>query len=327
MPSVEETIAEIVEAPTWDQRVVRIRLVPQRHGTADHPTIYAAIARYLYVPHLAPDFAYVHIPAFYDLDYFQDVYREAAGDTAGFTVITTADLAPVLENDPRTLLIFRTMLGLTKDEFAHSTALVGEALDLPGITAGKVDSMERCGTAISADQARVVAETVTRVLAGTVFGEPPGHLRSKQDKPDTVDGWNTVQQFAADGVPYATFLHQRHYGGAFRQVLDATSSLRGDLIEDAVQTLFRDNGIPHIRTGSHNQAEIEERFEVRVTPAPDFVVFDSAGSLGRCSNARELTTAAPHETRRSDLSGSETSQSVSVAFPCSRSSAASVGHA
>ena len=75
------------------------------------------------------------------------------------------------------------------------------------------------------------------------------------------------------------FLHQRHYGGAFRQVLDATSTRRGDLIEDAVEALFMENGVPFIRTGSHNQGDIAARFEVRVTPAPDFVVFDNSETL------------------------------------------------
>jgi hypothetical protein len=74
-------------------------------------------------------------------------------------------------------------------------------------------------------------------------------------------------------------LHQRHYGGAFRQVLDATSSKRGDLIEDAVETVFRDNGVPYLRTGSHNQSEIAVRFGVKVAPAPDFVVFDDSDTL------------------------------------------------
>lgn len=57
------------------------------------------------------------------------------------------------------------------------------------------------------------------------------------------------------------------------------SSRRGDLIEDAVEALFRDHGVPCIRTGSHNQGEIVKRFEVRVTPAPDFVVFDESDTL------------------------------------------------
>ena len=41
-----------------------------------------------------------------------------------------------------------------------------------------------------------------------------------------------------------------------------------------MEALFVEHGISYIRTGAHNQAEIAERFEVTVTPAPDFVVYD-----------------------------------------------------
>ncbi|MGF1647447.1 MAG: hypothetical protein ACFCVF_11105, partial [Kineosporiaceae bacterium] len=75
------------------------------------------------------------------------------------------------------------------------------------------------------------------------------------------------------------FLHQRHYGGAFRQLLDATSTRRGNLLEDGVEELFIAHGIPHIRTGSHNQADIARRFEISVQPAPDFVVYDESDTL------------------------------------------------
>ena len=87
---------------------------------------------------------------------------------------------------------------------------------------------------------------------------------------DTAAGWSSVQAYARDGVPFAMFLHQRHYGGAFRQLLDATSTERGNLIEDAVEELLEAHGISFVRTGAHNQREIEERFEVAVHPAPDF---------------------------------------------------------
>jgi len=60
-----ETIAYIADASSWDERVTRLRQVPQRHGTNEHPTIYAEVARQVYVPHLAPDFAYVHGADFY----------------------------------------------------------------------------------------------------------------------------------------------------------------------------------------------------------------------------------------------------------------------
>ena len=273
------TIDRIVEASDWNQRVAQIRLIPQHHGTGEHARIFAEIARLLYLPHLAPDFAYIHEASFYEPKFFAAAYDAAHRATAGFTEITEDDLTKTVQNEPRTLLVFRTIMGLTREEFAQSTTLAGQPVGLPPLTSGKIDSMERHGSAINSDQARAAAKTLRLVMDGTLFGEPPAGLRSKQAKPDTAQGWDSVQEFAASGVPFAMFLHQRHYGGAFRQILDATSTRRGNLLEEAVETLFQEQRVPFIRTGSNNQAEIASRFEVRVTPAPDFVVFDSSGSL------------------------------------------------
>lgn len=294
MPSIAETIEDVSSASGWDQRVARIRLIPERHGTGEHAEIFAGIARAAYVPHLAPDYAYIHELDFYELPHFEAAYELAHFGTAGFTNVTVGDMATTLLENPETLLAFRTILGLTKDEFAHSTALAAGPLGLKSISNSKVDSMERRGTSVNSDQAQVLAETISQIMAGSLFGEPPGDLHSKQAKPDTAEGWATVQRFATDGVPHATFLHQRHYGGAFRQILDATSTRRGDIIEDAVEALFRDNGIPHIRTGGHNQRDIEAQFGVKVTPAPDFVVFDKSRTLRallECKGANDGGTA------------------------------------
>ena len=294
MPTIEETVASIVGAATLDERVAQIRLIPQRHGTGDHPAIYAAVAREAYVPHLAPDFAYIHEAPFYELPHFEEAYALAASATSNFANVTAEHLAKVIEAEPRTLLVFRTILGLTRDEFAHSTRLAGAPLDLAPVSGSKVDGMERNGTATTANQARVIAETIAQVMTGTLFGDPPGDVKSKQDKPDTAEGWQTVEQLARDGVPYSLLLHQRHYGGAFRQVLDATSVQRGNLIEDAVEALFIESGVPYVRTGSHNQGDIEARFGVLVTPAPDFVVFDETDALRamlECKGANDGGTA------------------------------------
>jgi hypothetical protein len=294
MPTVAETVADVIAATSWGQRVARIRLIPQRHGTAEHQAVHAAIARAIYVPQLAPDFAYVHEAPFYDLPYFAEVYAATAAATADFTRTAAADLAGVIKADPRSLLVLRTILGLTRSEFAHSTTLAAAPAGRPGLTAAKIDGMERGRSMVSAAEAEVVAGTITTVMAGSLFGEPPGELKSKQAKPDTAAGWDTVAGFARDGVPYPLLLHQRHYGGAFRQVLDATSTLRGDLIEDAVEALFSTAGVPYLRTGSQNQAEIVERFEIVVQPAPDFVVYDAAGALRamlECKGANDGGTA------------------------------------
>jgi hypothetical protein len=294
MTATQDTVERIVSARTWDQRVTRVRQIPVRHGTDEHAEIYAQVARRLYVRHLAPDYAYVPVQDFYELPHFERAYAKAEQATAGFTRVTVTDLAGAIQAEPTVLLPLRVIMGLLRNEFAGATAIVAGTLGIVPLSTAKVDSMERTGSTTSYDQARVAAETLDQVMRGTLFGHPPGNLKSKQDKPDTIDGWDTVRRYAARGVPYGVFLHQRHYGGAFRQVLDATSELRGNLIEDAVEALFAEHGILFIRTGPHNQAEIEDRFEVRVPPAPDFVVFDHAYNLRamlECKGANDGGTA------------------------------------
>jgi hypothetical protein len=294
VPTVQETVDLIVGASSWDERVNRIRQIPARHGTNEHAGIHAQVARLLYVPHLAPDFAYIHADEFYELAHFERAYNRAAAATSGFTKVTASDLEHAIQADPLVLLPLRVITGLTKGEFAASTALVAAQLDLEPLSPGKVDSMERRATKTSQAQARVASQALSQIMGRTLFGAPPGALHSKQDKPDTEAGWATVQGLAATGVPYALFLHQRHYGGAFRQVLDATSERRGNLIEDAVEALFASNKVPYIRTGSHNQADIASRFEVTVIPAPDFVVFDTSDTLRamlECKGANDGGTA------------------------------------
>lgn len=248
--------------------------------------MYAEVARELYLPHLTPDFAFIHVAPFYDRDHFFAAYEAASQKTQGFSDVSEDTLSRVLMECPTSLLVFRTILGLTKEEFSHATVLVAANTTGVTVTPSVIDAMERTDPdrpAVSVQsksrekleaQTQALARTITDVMSRSLFGPPPASMRLKQCKPDTDQRWDSVRRFSEEGVPFEVFLHQRHYGGAFRQVLDATSSLRGNMIEDAVERLYKEHGISFIRTGSHNQAEIAERFEVRVTPAPDFVVFD-----------------------------------------------------
>ncbi|HSK80226.1 MAG TPA: hypothetical protein VLQ45_27475, partial [Thermoanaerobaculia bacterium] len=93
-------------------------------------------------------------------------------------------------------------------------------------------------------------------------------------------------------------------GGSFRQLLDATSTQRGDILEDAVEELFQEKGVPFIRTGSHNQEEIARRFGLTVRPAPDFVVFDDSDTLRallECKVANDGGTARDKAARYGTL--------------------------
>lgn len=242
---------------------------------------------------LAPDFAYVHWPADYELGRVEAAYALARSTTSGFTVVDEETLAAAITDHPATLLIFRLLLGFTAQEFAACTALIREETGLPALSPTKVKNVES-GGAIAEAAARNCAVVVSRAMSGDMFPDPATGLNRKTEKPDTIDGWSSVARFASDGVPLPTYLHQRHYGGAFRQLLDATSSLRGDIIEDQVEAVLEASGIRFIRTGSHNQEEIERRFGLTVRPAPDFVVYnggDTLRALLECKGANDGGTA------------------------------------
>ena len=274
-----ELVEAVIAAADWDSRVALIRKVPERFGKASHADVYSAIATKVYVPHLKPDFAYVHWREEYELEVVEAAYREAHAATEGFTRTDRETLTASLQERPSSLLIYRLLLGLTPQEFAITTRTAATAHGLRAVGKEQIRSIERAGKC-STKVAASCAAVVDLAMRGELF-EPsavPG-VRSKLQKPDTVSGWDTVRRFATEGVPLSTFLHQRHYGGAFRQLLDATASKKGDVLEDAVRTLFEECGIRHLQTGSHNQEEIARRFGVTIRPAPDFVVFDERETL------------------------------------------------
>jgi hypothetical protein len=301
---IDSLVGEVEAAADWNTRVAIIRKVPELFGLASHSDVYARIAKKVYVPNLAPDFAYIHWRDEYELAPVENAYEWAHELTAGFTVTNVDSLTAAIRAQPRTLLVFRLLLGLTAQELAAATAMIAARHDLRPLGVGRIKGME-AGAGCTQEVARCCALVIDQAIRGELFGTPPTEtLRPKIRKPDTLEGWATVQRYAREGVPLAIFLHQRHYGGAFRQLLDATSTPRGDILEDAVEELFQGNDISFIRTGSDNQEEIARRFGVTVRPAPDFVVFDSTGTLRallECKVANDGGTARDKAARFGSL--------------------------
>lgn len=299
MPKPVPAIAEqVAAAPSWDARVALIRKVPETFGKAQHQAIYAAIAERVYVPAVTADFGYVHWRPDYELAPLEAAYADAASATRGFHDVSPVDLQRVLTDHPRTLQVFRLLLGLTFPEFTEACAAVAGT---SRFSKGSIRAME-AGTTPPVAVAAICAAVIDLMMGGHLFPPTPGRtaLRSKIDKPDTAGGWVSVQYYAANGVPLAMFLHQRAYGGAFRQLLDATSSQRGNVLEEPVEALFQSASIPYLRTGSHNQAEIATRFGLTVRPAPDFVVFDVHDNLRailECKGASDGGTARDKASR------------------------------
>jgi hypothetical protein len=304
MAEIEATVEEVAAAADWNVRVSLIRRVPEAFGTNLHRDVYARIADRVYVPNLVPDFAYVHWRADYELAYIEEAYRWAHSLTQGFSRTDVETLTQAIATQSRTLLVFRLLLGLTAQELAAATRIAAERHGVPFLSVGRVKSLE-AGSACSPETARCCALVIDEGMRGELFGAPPtGAVQPKIRKPDTLEGWITVQRYATEGVPLEVFLHQRHYGGAFRQLLDATSTDRGDILEDAVEELFGESGVKFIRTGSHNQEEITRRFGVTVRPAPDFVIFngsDTLRALIECKVANDGGTARDKAARYAAL--------------------------
>lgn len=310
MADPSDVALAVADAATWDARVGLIRKVPEDFGQAQHASVYAAIAESAYVPTLRPDFAYVHWREDYELPAVENPYDIAYAETNGFRDVARDALARVLLAFPTTLRVFRLLLGYTANEFAEACSEVATAHDLTGVTVGRVKGAEN-GSALTDARALTCATVIDLAMTG---GYPaaiaPGALRTKLEKPDTAQGWESVQHYAEHGVPFAMFLHQRAYGGAFRQLLDATSSTRGDVLEQPVEDLFTEAGVPFIRTGSHNQAEVAKRFGLTVKPAPDFVVFDNRNdqlrAIMECKGTNDGGTARDKASRFRGLRGEST---------------------
>ena len=208
---------------------------------------------------------------------------------------------------PRPFEFFQLFLGFTTQEFAASSIDLSAELALTPLSNGRVKSMEagRRGRGDALETgAKLAAVVIDRAIRGALFPQPSGDLRYKITKPDTIGGWETVRKYATENVPFPMFLHQRHYGGAYRQLLDATSGRRGGVLEDAVRELFTNHRIPFIRTGQRTKKVIADRFNITVTPAPDFVIYDRTDApraFLECKQANDGGTARDKASRFSTL--------------------------
>ena len=291
-------------------------------GQAQHQRVYATIAELVYVPAVTPDFGYVHWRPDYELGPLEAAYSDLATGTRDFLDVSPADLERVIRSHPPTLQVFRLILGLTSAEFAEASSVIGGTTRLSKSTIRKIET----GSLPSSDVVAVCAAVIHQMMNGRLFPTPlgDGTLRSKIDKPDTARGWESVRQYAADGVPLPMFLHQRAYGGSFRQLLGATSTKRGDVLEIPVEETFQTAGIPYLRTGSHNQAEITTRFQLTLRPAPDFVIFDNRSdglrAILECKGTNDGGTARDKAARFAALRTEATRSEAFLYLPCSAGS-------
>jgi len=199
------------------------------------------VIRPIYESRLTPQFHAVPWGAsLHERDDFRVAYERAHELTEGFTKTSEADLLAALDADPRTLVVFRLILGYT-------TAELSAALTLIEVAASKtvIEALEKGrGTMTAARRAVLggVAMAVTGVIERDLFALddslPPKDFKSRLDKIDTEDGWASVQKAAAGGIDYGDLLYERYVDGSWLAVRSAYSEKKGRLIEDAVADLL-----------------------------------------------------------------------------------------
>lgn len=173
--TIEDVASAIDAAETVDARVALIRRIPEQFGIASHKSIYAEIARRVYVPFLAPDFAYVHWREDYELPAFQASYDRAFDLTEGFAVTTSQRITEAIRMEPRTLRVFRVLLGYTVPEFAATTAVLAEQSNISALTPARIKGIE-AGKPITPTAAQLCADAVVGLMGRTLF---PNGRRSR----------------------------------------------------------------------------------------------------------------------------------------------------
>jgi hypothetical protein len=212
---------------------------------------------------------------------FRTGYAELAAATQNFTRTDAETISALLMAHPQALTALRMIAGLTVGELAVAMKLVDGESKTSGATLRRFERGTAPAGPVRTARKRMVdavARTVSAVMNREILTVPADvehSFHSKLDRFDTAAGWATVSDAAVHGVPYSALLYQRYVGGAWRQVQDSYSEVKGDnVLELPLERLLRDEGIPYFRSreGATGAAETARRYGL--SPGPDFVIPD-----------------------------------------------------
>ena len=240
-------------------------------------------------------------------DDFASAYDALAAATRNFAVVDSATLIDAILATPRALIPLRMIAGLTHNELAVTMKLVDANSTTSRDTLKK---FERSASATVTTRRRAMAttavEAIRAVLARQVLTVPPdatANFHSKIDREDTREGWASVSYAAIHGVPYSSLLYHRYVGGAWRQVQDAYSEIKGDnVLEVPLEELLMSEGIPYYRApaGATGASQAARRYGLH--PGPDFVIPDDEPAVIIESKvAEDGGTARDKSSRINDL--------------------------
>ncbi len=203
---------------------------------------------------------------------FERGYEALKRSTRGFRDLAPEGVIRIVYEHPITLIVLRTMLGLTPPELAYITTQ-RTGVDVTQGSARTLDRTIRMKPLEALRSNGGVTERRIHAMVATaceLLQEPPppmAGLIHRLDKADTREGLRSLQPMADLGVPYAMLLYERFLGRPFAGHRDSVSELVGDVLEAAVEAVLAQSGISFRKT----------KRAARVTgfdQAPDFIIPD-----------------------------------------------------
>jgi hypothetical protein len=241
-------------------------------------------------------------------DDFADVYKRTSELVADFSALTPQKVSSVIQQYPRSLMVFRLIVGYTWNELAD---IVYSKLGT-GIGSGKIkqfetaDSLESIPGAGLKKKCDLLGEALVHIVDGTLMPLPKEldseEWRSRQFKVDTVDGWSSVSECVNGGVSFVDLLYERYTGRPFAYVRDALSEKKGDILEDALEKLLLQHGVPYERIQDNNMPGFKQAADFALPDRHDPEVIVEAklcedGGTARDKASRIERLKAPCEKR------------------------------
>jgi hypothetical protein len=207
---------------------------------------------------------------FVEYPVFERGYETMKAATKGFSEFDPTKVLPVTLSEPISIVVLRTMLGLTPPEWGYlTTQRTGVS-----VSQGFVRSLDRRvrmsperpirENGETGDRLKVLVKTACELLTE---GAPQVEANQfhRLNKADTKRGLNSLKTVAGMGVPYAMLLYERFLGRPFAGHRDSVSELVGDTLESAIENVLTNAGISYRKT---KRAERIEGFD----QTPDFII-------------------------------------------------------
>jgi hypothetical protein len=175
---------------------------------------------------------------------FQDAYEVLKRHTAAFSNFNEATIWAALQEDSLSLVVLRTILGMTPPEWADLTRSE-RGIDVPQNFARSLDI--RCRVkrghlsrlalprhAVTLDRIKALVSVAVQYI-GQGAPEAADGAVHRLAKADTAKGLESLRYVAAQHVPYAMLLYERYLGRPFASLRDSVSEKVGDVMESAIE--------------------------------------------------------------------------------------------